>query len=296
VFWTDKGSVTPSTEVRYSSSLLFDRMSIRWNQLLPEQLWLNVFSLLGADATLKDCVAIALVCKHFWSTRRDWFAQWLGMQPADSIFCEWNVDVGPGRWPVKVKDSGLLFVRDHMHGESLRSADEFEKAKKGTVVADAKVSLWARIGHEGVVSLSLFKGKASLLPFLSSASMSGPERGKWRGFEGCVYCIHLLGTKVHVGPPMFGGDGCAETVAQTFGLVSALVGEHCLNYYWSSDRLVDLQHLSLDCCESCTKRQDQCGDCYVSQEVSWRAQYGDAGCSCRTPWKWGGKQLLFVIK
>jgi hypothetical protein len=296
VFWIDKGSVTPPTEVRHSFLLLFDRMSIRWNEALPAALWLKVFSLLGADATPRDWRTIGLVCRGFLSTRRDWFAQWLGMQPADSVFCEWNVDLGPGRWPAKVKDSGLLFLRDHIHCESLRSGDEVQKAKKGTALADARVSLWARIGSHGVVSLSLFKGKASLLPFVSSASISGTERSKGTGFEGCEYCIHLLGTKVHVGSPTFGGNGCVETVLQTSGLVSALVGEYGLNYYRSSDRPVDSQQSSDNCCESCTEWRDECGASNALQDVSWRAQYGDVECSCRLPWNLRGKQLLFVIK
>jgi hypothetical protein len=66
---------------------VLDRMSIRWNESLPTELWLVVFSLLGADATPKDWISVELVCKMWRAARTVWFAEWLSAQPLGSRFC-----------------------------------------------------------------------------------------------------------------------------------------------------------------------------------------------------------------
>jgi hypothetical protein len=66
-------------------------------------------------------MAVELVCKKWREASAKWFEEWLSAQPADSVFCEWNVKVGAASCPEKVKNKQLKFVRSHIDGKSLLS-------------------------------------------------------------------------------------------------------------------------------------------------------------------------------
>jgi hypothetical protein len=58
-----------------------------WIDVLPAELWLNVFSLLGADATPRDWVTVGQICCQWRETRDDWCTQWMRRQMFGSKFC-----------------------------------------------------------------------------------------------------------------------------------------------------------------------------------------------------------------
>jgi hypothetical protein len=61
-------------------------MSIEFDDLSAE-LWLNVFSLLGADATILHWTAVSHVCRYWRTVSGDWFEQWLRTQSLGTKFC-----------------------------------------------------------------------------------------------------------------------------------------------------------------------------------------------------------------
>jgi hypothetical protein len=96
--------------ILFSSFTHSDGMSVSWDDLLPVELWLLVFSLLGADATPEDWRQVGLVCWKWHSTRSDWVQCWLRTQPLGSMFC-----------PFEGIKTDLWFVREHMVGRLERS-------------------------------------------------------------------------------------------------------------------------------------------------------------------------------
>lgn len=43
----------------------------------PPEVWLNVFQLMGAEATIQDWMAVEAVCRSWRAATREWFTEWL---------------------------------------------------------------------------------------------------------------------------------------------------------------------------------------------------------------------------
>jgi hypothetical protein len=84
LFWIDKGRDAPPLKMGSSLHDL-DRMSSVLEDKLPAELWLAVFSLLGADATPKDWISVELVCKTWRAAIAEWFGEWLKFQPQGPV-------------------------------------------------------------------------------------------------------------------------------------------------------------------------------------------------------------------
>jgi hypothetical protein len=62
-----------------------DGMSSVLEDKLPAEAWLLVFSLMGADATIQDWMAVEAVCKMWRAAIVAWFGEWLKCQPRGPV-------------------------------------------------------------------------------------------------------------------------------------------------------------------------------------------------------------------